>query len=48
MERLALRQEVVLGWVLLEVALALAVAILIVWWTLPRKPRDAEKDDEAR
>jgi hypothetical protein len=26
------------GWVLLEVALALAIAIGIVWWTIPKKP----------
>jgi hypothetical protein len=34
-----------LGWVFLEIALALAVAVLIVWWTLPRKPRDRNKDE---
>jgi hypothetical protein len=36
-----------LGWVFLEVGLALAVLVLIVWWTLPRKPRDP-KDDEPK
>jgi hypothetical protein len=28
-----------LGWVLLEVLLALAIAIAIVWWTFPKKPK---------
>jgi hypothetical protein len=31
--------------VLLEVLAALAIAIGIVWWTFPRKPKD---DDEKR
>ena len=30
-----------MGWVFLEVLLALAIAIGIVWWTLPRKPKPA-------
>jgi hypothetical protein len=34
-----------LGWVLLEIALALAIAVAIVWWTFPRKPGG---DDAAR
>jgi hypothetical protein len=36
-----------MGWVFLEIAVALAVAVAIVWWTLPRKPRDgvSAKDD---
>ena len=41
------RMEARLGWVFLEVGLALAILVLIVWWTLPRKPRD-RKDDEPR
>ena len=36
-----------MGWVFLEIAVALAIAVAIVWWTLPRKPRDVKKDDEA-
>ncbi len=28
-----------MGWVFLEMAAALAIAVGIVWWTLPRKPR---------
>jgi hypothetical protein len=35
-----------LGWVFLEIGVALVVAVLIVWWTLPRKPRDRKEDDE--
>ena len=31
-------------WVFLEIAVALAVAFVIVWWTMPRKPR--ERGDE--
>ncbi len=32
-------------WLLLEAGIALALLILIVWWTLPRKPRN-DKDAE--
>jgi hypothetical protein len=31
-----------LGWVLLEVLAALAIAIGIVWWTIPKKPKKRE------
>lgn len=31
-------------WVFLEVLLALAIAVGIVWWTLPRKPRQGPGD----
>jgi len=35
-----------LGWVFLEILVALAIAIAIVWWTFPRKPRtDADRDE---
>jgi hypothetical protein len=36
--------------VFLEIALALGVAIAIVWWTLPRKRREprGDKDDAGR
>jgi hypothetical protein len=30
--------------VILEMFLALALAVLIIWWTWPRKPRDGEGD----
>ena len=36
------RQDI-MGWILLEAALALAIGLLIVWWTWPRKKRP---DDE--
>ena len=39
-------EENEVAWVFLEIALALAVAVLIVWWTLPRKRRDRREDDE--
>jgi hypothetical protein len=28
-----------MAWVFLEIVVALAVAVAIVWWTLPRKPK---------
>jgi hypothetical protein len=34
------------GWVFLEIGIALVLAIAIVWWTLPRKPRPPEEKDE--
>ena len=37
-----------MGWVFLEVALALAAAVGIVWWTLPKKKRDDGGDDAPR
>ena len=38
--------EAGVGWVFLEIGLALAIAVLIVWWTLPRKSREREDEDE--
>jgi hypothetical protein len=35
-----------LGWVFLEIGIALVIAVLIVWWTLPRKPRERKEDDD--
>jgi hypothetical protein len=29
-------------WVFLEVVAALAIAVGIVWWTFPKKPKDGE------
>jgi hypothetical protein len=41
--------EVDAMWILLlEAGLALALLIFIVWWTLPRKPRDGEEPDNKR
>ena len=40
-----------MGWVFFEIALALAVAVAIVWWTLPKKdrtPGGAAQDEEKR
>lgn len=34
-----------MGWVFLEIALALAIAIGIVWWTFPRSPRREQRDE---
>jgi len=28
-----------MGWVFLEIAVVIAVAFAIVWWTLPKKPK---------
>jgi hypothetical protein len=28
-----------MGWVFLEIVLVLAIAVAIVWWTLPKKPK---------
>jgi hypothetical protein len=39
------------GWVLLEIFAALAIAVAIVWWTIPKPPRgrsDAPKDRHDR
>ena len=38
--------EACVGWVFLEIGLALAIAVLIVWWTMPRKPRTRDDEDE--
>jgi len=37
-------EEMRLVWVFLEIVAALAVAVAIVWWTIPKKPgaRDGE------
>ncbi|HET9651518.1 MAG TPA: hypothetical protein VFP36_04980 [Usitatibacter sp.] len=32
-----------MGWVLLEIGVALVIAIVIVWWTFPRKPKSDEE-----
>jgi len=34
------------GWVFLEIALALVIAVAIVWWTLPAKPKPRDEKDE--
>lgn len=36
-----------LFWLLLEAGVALALLLLIVWWTWPgKKPRDRKKSDD--
>ena len=37
-----------MAWVMLEIAIALLLAVAIVWWTLPRKPKppDATRDPD--
>ncbi len=30
-------------WIFLEIALALALFVFLVWWTLPKKKRDDEE-----
>ena len=34
------------GWVFLEIAVALVIAVAIVWWTMPRKTQKREDKDE--
>jgi hypothetical protein len=36
--------ENIVWFVLLEGALALALFVFIVWWTLPKKPKDGDRD----
>jgi hypothetical protein len=40
------REEKAVGWVFLEVAVVLAIAVAIVWWTFPRKPRGGRADED--
>ena len=44
-------KEKAVGWVFLEIVAALAIAVAIVWWTIPKKSRSGDaardaKDDE--
>lgn len=32
-------------WVFLEILAALAIAVAIVWWTFPRKPKPQARED---
>jgi hypothetical protein len=36
-----------MGWVMLEVLVALLIAVAIVWWTIPKKPKD-KRDETPR
>jgi hypothetical protein len=46
MDAVVTSKEKAVGWVFLEIIAALAIAVAIVWWTFPKKPRagDAERD----
>jgi uncharacterized membrane protein YccC len=44
--RAGTRKEERVGWVFLEIGIALAIAVAIVWWTLPRKPKPRNEKDE--
>jgi hypothetical protein len=35
-----------MGWVFLEVVAALAIAVGIVWWTMPRRPKSKDGGSE--
>jgi hypothetical protein len=36
-----------MGWVFLEIVAALAIAVGIVWWTLPKKPKAPEGESKS-
>jgi hypothetical protein len=36
--------EKALGWVFLEIVAALAIAVAIVWWTFPKKPKGRDEE----
>jgi len=33
-----------LAWVFLEIVAALAIAVAIVWWTFPKKPKGRDEE----
>jgi len=41
-----LAEEGAVGWILLEVAVAIAIAAGIVWWTFPKAPRSPAAQDK--
>ena len=41
-----LREEKAVGWVFLEVGVVLVIAVAIVWWTFPGKPRGGRADED--
>ncbi|HET7729375.1 MAG TPA: hypothetical protein VFK48_05020 [Usitatibacter sp.] len=36
-----------MGWVFLEIAVALAIAVAIVWWTFPKRPKPGDPQRKA-
>ena len=34
-----------MGWVFLEILLALAIAVAIVWWTFPKKSKPGDEEE---
>ena len=44
MDARSTRVEAAVGWVFLEILAALAIAIAIVWWTFPKKPKGRDED----
>ena len=34
------------GWVFLEIVIVLAIALAIVWWTFPKKPRGGRDGED--
>lgn len=39
-----MQAEKSLGWVFLEIVAALAIAVAIVWWTFPKKPKGRDEE----
>jgi hypothetical protein len=33
------REEWAMGWVFLEIVVVVLIAVAIVWWTFPKKPK---------
>jgi hypothetical protein len=44
----AIEDNDAMAWVFLEIFVALAIAVAIVWWTVPRKPKSPDKREEKR
>jgi hypothetical protein len=40
-------EEKAVGWVFMEIVIALLIAVAIVWWTFPRKPRAEPPREES-
>ena len=42
----AIEDNARMGWVFLEILVALAIAVGIVWWTLPKKAQSDDQKEE--